>query len=283
MIGKVCRRGSDVRRLLGYLFRGGRAGTSGLASDHLDPRLVGGWDPELVAAPPRTGHGGVDLQLAGLLNAPLTLAEVDPSSGPVYHLAVSAAKDPRTGALLDPLLTDAQWADIAATYLDQIGLAPAGDPDGVRWVAVRHAEDHIHVVATLARQDGRRVWPHRDYAQSRHASHLVATGSPRPPATPPAGTKQRARARAGAPTGATARARPAARPSAGPRQRDTLRARVWLAGTPRRRPEVSSAATAATCSRPSPAANGPPPAPTGTCSAGLCAPPPPRRATCPGS
>ena len=26
MIGKVCQRGSDVRRLLGYLFREGRAG-----------------------------------------------------------------------------------------------------------------------------------------------------------------------------------------------------------------------------------------------------------------
>lgn len=189
MIGKVCRRGSDVRRLLGYLFREGRAGTAGLASDHVDPRLVGGWDPELVLAPARTEHGGVDLRhLAGLLSAPLTLAQVDPAGGPVYHLAVSAAKHPRTGALLDPLLSDAQWADIAATYLDQIGLAPVGDPNGVRWVAVRHAEDHIHVVATLARQDGRRVWPHRDYHHSRHASHLVEA---RYGLTPTAGTPTR--------------------------------------------------------------------------------------------
>lgn len=189
MIGKVCRRGSDVRRLLGYLFREGRAGAAGLASDHVDPRLVGGWDPELVLTPPRTEHGGVDLRhLAGLLSAPLTLAQVDPAGGPVYHLAVSAAKHPRTGALLDPLLSDAQWADIAATYLDQIGLAPDGDPNGVRWVAVRHAEDHIHVVVTLARQDGRRVWPHRDYHHSRHASHLVEA---RYGLTPTAGTPTR--------------------------------------------------------------------------------------------
>ena len=33
------------------------------------------------------------------------------------------------------------------------------DESGVRWVAVRHALDHIHLVATLARQDGGRVKP----------------------------------------------------------------------------------------------------------------------------
>jgi hypothetical protein len=42
----------------------------------------------------------------------------------------------------------AEWRDIAATYLDRIGLAPRGDDLGVRWVAVRHADDHVHVVAS---------------------------------------------------------------------------------------------------------------------------------------
>jgi len=34
--------------------------------------------------------------------------------------------------------------------MDRTGLAPFGDALGVRWVAVRHAADHIHLVATLA-------------------------------------------------------------------------------------------------------------------------------------
>ena len=34
MIGKVCQRGSDVRRLLGYLFREGLAGEHGLSAPH---------------------------------------------------------------------------------------------------------------------------------------------------------------------------------------------------------------------------------------------------------
>jgi hypothetical protein len=49
---------------------------------------------------------------------------------------------------------------IAEEIMDRVGLAPAGDEEAVRWVAVRHADDHIHIVATLARADGVRpeVW-----------------------------------------------------------------------------------------------------------------------------
>ena len=174
MIGKVCRRGADVRRLLFYLFTEGLAGQHGLDSDHTDAHLIAGWDDPDRLEPPLQNDGSRDLRrLAGLLNAPLALAELGKDATPVYHLAISAAKDPGTGAPRDRLLTDTEWADVAAEYLDRIGLAPRGDPDGVRWVAVRHAPDHIHVVATLARQDGKRVWPYRDFLRSREASHAV--------------------------------------------------------------------------------------------------------------
>lgn len=174
MIGKVCRRGADVRRLLYYLFTEGLAGQHGLDSDHTDAHLIAGWDDPRLLEPPLQQDGSRDLRrLAGLLNAPLALAELGKDATPVYHLAISAAKDPDTGAPRDRLLTDTEWADVVAEYLDRIGLAPRGDPDGVRWVAVRHAPDHIHVVATLARQDGKRVWPYRDFLRSREASHAV--------------------------------------------------------------------------------------------------------------
>jgi hypothetical protein len=44
------------------------------------------------------------------------------------------------------------------------GIALTGDTEACRWVAVRHTDDHIHVVATVAtlvRQDCRR--PKQDY------------------------------------------------------------------------------------------------------------------------
>ena len=70
-------------------------------------------------------------------------------------------------------LSDGQWADIAAEYLHQIGLAKHGHEQAVRWVAVRNADDHINVVATLARQDGRRVFLCNDHYRARRASLTV--------------------------------------------------------------------------------------------------------------
>jgi hypothetical protein len=171
MIGKVCKRGSDVRRLLGYLFREGLAGEHGLTAPHTAPRLIAAWDGTDGLEPPRTAGGGRDLHLlAAALNAPLLAAGLQREdwreARPVYHLAIASADEDRQ-------LSDEQWADIVAEYVDQIGLAPRGDEEAVRWVAVRHADNHVHVVATLARQDGKRVWPRNDFYRSREASRAV--------------------------------------------------------------------------------------------------------------
>ncbi|MEV7087300.1 mobilization protein [Streptomyces sp. NPDC093085] len=41
-------------------------------------------------------------------------------------------------------------------------VAPEGDEKACRWIAVRHADDHIHIMATTVRADGRRPRTHRD-------------------------------------------------------------------------------------------------------------------------
>jgi relaxase-like protein len=73
----------------------------------------------------------------------------------------------------DPVLSDAQWARVAEEIMHRTGLARSGDDEAVRWVAVRHAPDHIHIVATLARQDGTkpRIW--NDYFRVREACLAV--------------------------------------------------------------------------------------------------------------
>jgi hypothetical protein len=78
----------------------------------------------------------------------------------VYHLVL------RTD-VADRVLTDAEWAEVAAEAMAATGLAPHGDVGGCRWVAVRHADDHVHVVATLARQDGRRPRHYNDFLALR--------------------------------------------------------------------------------------------------------------------
>ena len=172
-------RGSGVRGLLYYLFTEGLAGEKGLESDHIDARIVACWDghPQDLQPPVGpTGHRDFT-ELAGRLDEPVAALGYSKQElrtiKPVYHLAVAAAKDPETGAPLDRTLSDAEWADIAQEYMDRIGLARREDDLGVRWVAVRHAQDHVHIVATLARQDGRRPRLSNDHYRSMEASRVV--------------------------------------------------------------------------------------------------------------
>jgi len=179
VIGQVLPRGSGVRGLLYYLFTEGLAGEKGLESDHVNARIVACWDshPQDLQPPVGpTGHRDFT-ELAGRLDEPVAALGYSKQElcaiKPVYHLTVAAAKDPETGAPLDRTLTDAEWADVAQEYLDRIGLARRDDDLGVRWVAVRHAEDHVHIVATLARQDGRRPRLSNDHYRSMEASRFV--------------------------------------------------------------------------------------------------------------
>jgi hypothetical protein len=179
VIGQILPRGSAVKGLLYYLFTEGLAGEKGLESDHLNARVVACWDGHPQDLEPPVGPTGARdfTALASRLEEPVALLGYTRQElrtiKPVYHLAIAAAKDPQTGAPVDRTLTDEQWADIAQEYLDRIGLARRDDEMGVRWVAIRHAEDHVHVVATLARQDGRRPRLDNDFYRSRAASQFV--------------------------------------------------------------------------------------------------------------
>jgi hypothetical protein len=156
VIGKVLR-GTNARRLLCYLYGPGKA------NKHADPHLVAGFSDPAELEPERRPGGSRDFRrLAGLLAQPLA-ALAGPGYGkPVWHCAVRAAPG-------DRMLSDAEWAQVAAGVMDQTGLAEAGDELGVRWVAVRHAADHVHLVATLARQDGTRPRVWNDFYRVREA------------------------------------------------------------------------------------------------------------------
>ena len=105
-------------------------------------------------------------RLAGLLAQPLAALNGSNYREPVWHCAVRAAPE-------DRLLSDAEWAQAATAIMDRTGLAPVGDDLAVRWVAVRHAPDHIHLVATLARQDQIRPKVWNDHFRVREACRDV--------------------------------------------------------------------------------------------------------------
>jgi hypothetical protein len=156
MIGKVLR-GTDARRLLYYLYGPGKA------NEHTDPHLVAGFADPAELEPERRPSGAPDLRrLAGLLAQPLAALAGPGYDKPVWHCSVRAAPE-------DRVLTDAEWAQAASAIMHRTGLAPQGDDLGVRWVAVRHAADHVHIVATLARQDGTRPKVWNDFYRVREA------------------------------------------------------------------------------------------------------------------
>ncbi|TNM67587.1 hypothetical protein FHN55_09005 [Streptomyces sp. NP160] len=157
MIGKVVR-GNDVGGLLRYLYGPGRA------NEHTNPHVVAAWDDGVVAdcAP---GRNPRLKRLTALLEQPLAALDRRPSPS-VWHCPLRTAPGDRE-------LSDAEWADVAAEVLHQTGLAPRGDAGGCRWVAVRHADDHIHLAVTLARQDGRRARTSHDYARLGAACRTV--------------------------------------------------------------------------------------------------------------
>lgn len=162
--------GRNAGGLLRYLYGPGKK------DEHEDPHLVAAWDgrekdhePQLFTRPDGTQYQSIS-RLAGELTDPVEQALGIGMDDPhVYHLVLSN----KAGADRD--LTDAEWGQAAADMLDAVGVAPKGDPNGCRWVAVRHGKsasgnDHVHVVATLARQDGRAVNPWGDFAKLREVA-----------------------------------------------------------------------------------------------------------------
>src|SRR5262249_24115277 len=134
-------------------------------NEHADPHLVAGFSDPVELEPERSVDGTRDLhRLTMLLEQPLA-AQVGPGyDKAVWHCAIRAAPE-------DRMLSDAEWAQVAARVMHRTRLAPDADDLGVRWVAVRHAADHIHIVATLARQDGTRAKVWNDYYRVREACY----------------------------------------------------------------------------------------------------------------
>jgi hypothetical protein len=143
----------------------------GQANEHIDPHLVAGFGDPAELEPARRPDGSLDVRrLAGLLAQPLAALNGANYGKPVWHCPLRAAPG-------DRVLSDAEWARVAAHVMDRTGLAPVGDELGVRWVAVRHAADHIHLVATLARQDRVRPSVWNDFYKVRQACRPLVTHS----------------------------------------------------------------------------------------------------------
>lgn len=193
MIVKITR-GDRVGGLLRYLVGGGRA------NEHTDPTVVGG-DPAVLAG---RGTGPVSAEdvpeLAARIDRPRRVfgtqvnipnwlrdsdgAVVLDSSGAkvadlvapsmaahVWHCSLSLAA-------AEGELTDERWGGIVGEFMEQMGFGGDADVAPARWVAIRHGHsvagnDHVHIAASLVREDGSKVDVFRDYVRaSAAAAHL---------------------------------------------------------------------------------------------------------------
>ncbi|GAA2138018.1 relaxase/mobilization nuclease domain-containing protein [Kitasatospora kazusensis] len=145
MIPSVKDPGHNTRGLLAYLYGPGRH------DEHTDPHIVASFSPLGLADPGRDPEATLT-QLAAILDEPVKLRNSGfgkKVTDHVWHCPVRAHAT-------DRYLSDAEWGEIARRIVHAAGIAPDGDPHGCRWIAVRHADDHIHILATTVRQDGRR-------------------------------------------------------------------------------------------------------------------------------
>ncbi|MEU6172747.1 mobilization protein [Streptantibioticus parmotrematis] len=157
MVPKI-RRGSRTHGLLVYLYGPGKR------DEHTDPHLVGSWDG---FAPDPGRDTSVDpdpkatlARLAAALDLRVKQAGTAAPAQHVWHCSVRIDPGDRT-------LTDAEWNAVARRLVHAVNLAPEGDLDGCRWVAVRHAEDHIHILATMVRGDLRRPRMNYDFKKAQ--------------------------------------------------------------------------------------------------------------------
>ncbi|MCZ7424285.1 relaxase [Micromonospora sp. WMMA1949] len=166
MITRVHRRGSRVGGLLRYLWGPGKA------EEHINPHLVAAWDgagPLTELEPNVTAAGRRDFRtLTALLEQPVR-AGYRPPNKFVWHTSMRLAPEDRHRTI-----SDSTWAGMAVQMLTEVGIATTATDPGLRWIAMRHADDHVHIVATLVREDGRTNWMRNDYPRCVKATYHVA-------------------------------------------------------------------------------------------------------------
>lgn len=142
MIFRELKRGKRTLGALLYLYGPGKA------NEHVNPHLVGAWSDH-VKDPARSSESSLE-HLAMLLDMPVHAMRAKKLDQHVWHGVIALPDGDRK-------LTDAEWKEITAQAVQAAGLTNGPDDPGCRWVAIRHADDHVHILATLARQDGTRA------------------------------------------------------------------------------------------------------------------------------
>ncbi len=138
--------GSRVRGLVEYLFGSGRS------EEHTDPHVIASHDPLLLAD--RAPSPLARKMLADEIDRPRQLLAPEVKEKFVFHASISLPADERP-------VSEEMWRDIAESVAQHMGFGADTPGAPVRWIAVHHGlsrngNDHIHLMANLIAQDGRK-------------------------------------------------------------------------------------------------------------------------------
>ncbi|MFC9141626.1 mobilization protein [Streptomyces bacillaris] len=159
MIPSINPPGDRTIGLLAYLYGPGRR------EEHVDPHLVASFDG--MAPDPGRDPNTTLKALQQLLDQPVqALPEHARPAKHVWHTSVRTAPG-------DRMLSDEEWAEVARRIVAATGIDPGDGQSGCRWAAVRHADDHIHMVATLMCEDGTRPDDFRSGKRAQAEARLI--------------------------------------------------------------------------------------------------------------
>ena len=138
--------GDRMAGLMVYLAGPGRS------NEHEEPHLVAGESSLMAWHDDNELNRDSALDISNTLDRAKQFYETDVDGGHVFHCSLSLSAE-------DGRLTDQQWGDIANDYMAEMGFTEESGKAPCRWAAVRHGvskngNDHIHIVASMVRDDG---------------------------------------------------------------------------------------------------------------------------------
>ncbi|UYY83670.1 relaxase/mobilization nuclease domain-containing protein (plasmid) [Arthrobacter sp. YA7-1] len=158
-------KGDRMAGLLVYLAGPGRS------NEHTDPHLVTGSAPIMAWHNDDQLNRDAALSIAHQLDQAKDVLGVDVRGGHVWHCSLSLRAE-------EGDLTDQRWAEIANEFMEEMGFTEASGKAPVSWVAIRHGHskagnDHIHIAASMVREDGTKWSSHLDYKRAQDAARAL--------------------------------------------------------------------------------------------------------------
>ncbi|GAB3186174.1 hypothetical protein GCM10027060_26620 [Nesterenkonia halophila] len=145
----------------------------GYRNEHEEPHIVAGSDDIMAWHMDDELNRESALQVAKTINDPHKQFGVDgPGGKHVWHCSLSLS-------VRDGVLADDRWQEVASDFMQAMDLDDPSSPKSpVRWAAIRHGfsesgNDHIHIIASLIRDDGTKASVHNDFQRAQSASRAL--------------------------------------------------------------------------------------------------------------